>query len=155
MVMRLHAVLAILVVALAAAAQEDPLPAGEGKDVVVRVCSPCHGVYPIAQRHRTKEAWEGLVDNMESRGAKGTDADFKTVVRYLVKNFGVLVPDKININRASARILTNFFKLFPEEGEAIVAYREQNGDFKEWQDLKKVPRLDANKIERRKESITF
>jgi competence ComEA-like helix-hairpin-helix protein len=121
----------------------------------MRICAPCHGVYPLAQRHRTNEAWAALVDNMESRGAKGTDAEFKTVVRYLVTNFGIVVSDKININKASARLLTNFFKLFPEEGEAIVAYREQNGDFKEWQDLKKVPKLDAGKIEKRKDDITF
>jgi len=146
---------AILIVTVLSATAQDPLPPGEGKDVVVRVCAPCHGVYPLAQRHRTKEAWEGLVDNMESRGAKGTDADFKTVVQYLVTNFGVVVSDKVNVNKASARILTNFFKLFPEEGEAIVAYREQNGDFKDWQDLRKVPKLDAAKIERRKDSITF
>jgi len=66
-----------------------------------------------------------------------------------------VVPDKVNINKASSRVLTNFFKLFPEEGEAIVAYREKNGEFKDWQDLQKVPRLDASKIEKRKDSIIY
>jgi competence protein ComEA len=153
--MRLYATLiACFALALPAAA-EDPLPPGEGKAVVERVCAPCHGVYPLATRTRTRESWQSLVDNMEARGAKGTDADFKIVVEYLTANFGIVVSDKINVNKASSRSLTNFFKLFPEEGEAIVAYREQNGDFKEWQDLRKVARLDAGKIEKKKDSIIF
>jgi len=134
---------------------QDPLPPGEGKAVVERVCAPCHGTYPLAQRNRTREAWQSLVDSMEARGAKGTDADFQIVVQYLTANFGIVVPDKVNINKASSRVLTNFFKLFPEEGEAIVAYREKNGEFKDWQDLQKVPRLDASKIEKRKDSIIY
>jgi competence ComEA-like helix-hairpin-helix protein len=46
-------------------------------------------------------------------------------------------------------------KLFPEEAEAIVVYREKNGNFKEWQDLQKVPGVDPKKIESRKDHITF
>jgi competence protein ComEA len=134
---------------------QDPLPPGEGKAVVERVCAPCHGVYPLTTRNRTKAAWASLVDNMETRGAKGTDEDFQVVVQYLTTNFGVPVSGKININRAGALPLTNFFKLFPEEAEAIVDYRDKNGAFKEWQDLKKVSGLDPAKIERKKDNIVF
>jgi competence protein ComEA len=134
---------------------QDPWPPGPGKELVERICAPCHGVYPLTQRNRSKAAWESLVDNMETRGAKGTDAELKAVVQYLVANFGVPVVDKINVNKAGARSLTNFFKLFPEEAEAIIAYREKNGDFREWQDLTKVQGLDAKKIEAKKDSIFF
>ncbi len=152
-VMRLR--LGIFLIAFVPLRAQDPLPPGEGKAVVERVCAPCHGVYPLATRNRTAAAWASLVDNMETRGAKGTEEDFKIVVQYLVTNFGIAVSDKININQAGARSLTNFFKLFPEEADAIVDYRDKNGAFKEWQDLKKVPGLDAAKIERKKDSITF
>src|SRR5215469_9867656 len=105
---RLGSVMSLLCAVRPASAQ-DPLPAGEGKALVERICAPCHGVYPLTQRNRTKAAWESLVDNMESRGAKGTDDEFKMVVQYLVNNFGIAVSDKININKASSRSLTNFF----------------------------------------------
>ncbi len=134
---------------------QDPLPPGEGKEVVERVCAPCHGVYTLTQRNRTRAAWAATVDNMESRGAKGTDADFKIVVEYLARHFGVTVPDTINVNKAGPRSLTNFFKLFPEEAEAIIDYRDKNGEYKQWEDLKKVPGLDAKKIEAKKDKISF
>src|SRR6266478_4274338 len=85
---------------------QGPLPPGERKAVVERVCAPCHGVYPLATRNRTAAAWASLVDNMETRVAKGIDEDFKIVVQYLVINFGIAVSDKININKAGARSLT-------------------------------------------------
>ena len=134
---------------------QDPLPPGEGKELVERICAPCHGVYPLTQRNRTKAAWQSTVDSMESRGAKGTDAEFKIVVDYLAAHFGVVVSDKININKAGARSLTNFFKLFPEEAEAIIDYRDKNGSFKEWQELKNVPGLDFKKIEAKRDSIVY
>jgi hypothetical protein len=49
---------------------QGPLPPGEGKSVVERVCAPCHGVYPLTTRSRTKAARVSLVDNMETGGAK-------------------------------------------------------------------------------------
>jgi len=39
--------------------------------------------------------------------------------------------------------------------EAIVAYRQANGDFKTLDDLKKVPGLDAVKVDAQKTRITF
>ena len=143
-----------LIVCLAAYGQ-DGLPPGEGKDVVERVCAPCHGVYPLMQRNRSKTAWERTVEGMEARGAKGTEADFKLVVQYLTDHFGVPVVDKINVNKASSRSLTSFLNLFPEQADSIVEYREKNGSFRDFEDLKKVPGVDAKKLEAKKESITF
>ena len=66
-----------------------------------------------------------------------------------------MVSDQINVNKAGARSLTNFFKLFPEEAEAIIDYRDKNGSFQEWQELKNVPGLDFKKIEAKRDSIVF
>ena len=131
------------------------LPAGAGKEVVERVCSPCHGVYPLTQRNRSRAAWESTVESMRARGAQGSSDDFRMVIRYLDANFGIAASDNINVNKASARGLTNFFNLFPEEAEAIVRFREKNGAFKTWQDLTLVPRLDWKKLEARKEHVIF
>src|SRR5262249_34710624 len=100
------------------------------------------------------------VDSMVTLGAKGTDEDIQAVKQYLAATFPLpdaekMNPDKVNVNKASAIRLTNTLKLFPEEADAIVAYREKNGSFKEWQDLTKVPGVDPKKIENRKDHITF
>ena len=39
--------------------------------------------------------------------------------------------------------------------EAIVAYRQANGDYKTLDDLKKVPGLDGGKVEAQKARIVF
>ena len=147
-----------VVLMLPATGQE--LPAGEGRNMVERVCSPCHGVALVTQRKLDPDGWQRLVDNMVVRGAKGTEDELKIVVHYLSVTFPLpdsekMNPDKINVNKASAIRITNTLKLFPEEAEAIVDYREKNGDFKQWQDLMKVPGVDPKKIESRKDHITF
>ena len=39
--------------------------------------------------------------------------------------------------------------------DALVSYRQQNGPFKTLDDLKKVPGLDAAKVDARKVRVTF
>jgi competence ComEA-like helix-hairpin-helix protein len=139
---------------------QNPLPPGEGREVVERVCAPCHGVARLMLRKLDRDGWARLVDGMVNLGAKGTDEDIKIVVQYLSATFPLpdsekMNPDKVNVNKASSVRLTNTLKLFPEEAEAIVVYREKNGNFKEWQDLQKVPGVDPKKIESRKDHITF
>ena len=139
---------------------QTPLPAGEGREIVERVCSPCHGVDPLTHRRLDQAGWQRTVDSMVARGAAASDDDLKKVVQYLAATFNIpdsekMNPDKVNVNKASSIRLTNALKLFPEEAEAIVAWREKNGDFKTWQDLKQVPGLDWKKIEQRKDHITF
>jgi competence ComEA-like helix-hairpin-helix protein len=151
---------AIFLVLLGPVQAQNPLPPGQGREVVERVCAPCHGVARIALRKLDKDGWARLVDAMVNLGAKGTDEDIKTVVQYLSATFPLpdsekMNPDKVNVNKASSVRLTNTLKLFPEEAEAIVAYREKNGNFKEWQDLAKVPGVDPKKIENRKDHIIF
>jgi mono/diheme cytochrome c family protein len=68
---------------------QDTLPAGEGKDVVQRICTGCHGIETALDQARTEAQWKAVVDTMIGRGAEGTDAEFATVVKYLTKNFGI------------------------------------------------------------------
>jgi competence protein ComEA len=49
------------------------LPDGPGKDVVVKVCTPCHEPNRAAALRLTREGWEQTVADMRWRGAKGTD----------------------------------------------------------------------------------
>jgi len=64
------------------------LPEGKGKELTARVCSGCHGMESIVRAKRTKERWAETVDDMVSRGAKGTDEEFDQIVEYLTANFG-------------------------------------------------------------------
>jgi competence protein ComEA len=145
-----------LLLASPAAAQSD-LPDGPGKPVVVKVCSGCHGFNVITQLHATKERWEAVVENMVSRGAEGTDSELDQVVAYLVSHFGPgsARRQKINVNKATAEELATNLSISRESADAIVQYRAKNGDFKNLEDLKKVPGVDARKIEDGKDRIEF
>lgn len=127
------------------------LPESEGKDVLLRVCSKCHGPEVVMGRGHTRDEWEQVVVEMVNAGAEGTDAEFISVVDYLTKNF----PKKIQVNKASATELGNGLEISTKEAESIVKYREENGKFKELDDFKKVPGLDFKKVEAKKEKLAF
>ena len=69
-------------------AQDDPLPEGEGKKVVQKLCNECHGPENYVKRRLDKEGWEKVISDMIEKGAAGTDQEFDIVVAYLTKNFG-------------------------------------------------------------------
>jgi|HubBroStandDraft_6_1064221.scaffolds.fasta_scaffold1049407_1 hypothetical protein len=66
----------------------DPLPEGDGKKLVVKLCTDCHGVEQIVAKKRTKEEWDAVISDMVQKGASGKDDEFDAVVAYLTKNFG-------------------------------------------------------------------
>ena len=63
------------------------LPPGEGRDVVMKVCTACHDPSIAAEQDFDAKGWKDLVDQMASNGAKGTDEDFDKIVAYLTKAF--------------------------------------------------------------------
>lgn len=66
----------------------DDIPDGEGKDIVMKVCTPCHGTSEFSNRRLTRQEWDDKVDNMAARGARASDEEFDLIVKYLAKNFG-------------------------------------------------------------------
>jgi competence protein ComEA len=127
------------------------MPDGPGKDVVQRVCTACHDLSPVMSMNGTADIWQSVADDMKSRGADGTDADFRAIVQYLSKYYGP--PVHINID-AAASLQTNL-GLSDAEAAAIVKYRTDNGNFKEWADLSKVPGLDMSKLAGLQQRIKF
>lgn len=69
-------------------AAEVKLPEGEGKQVTERVCSACHGIDTAVSERHDKDGWQKVIDDMTAKGADATDAEFKTILNYLVKYFG-------------------------------------------------------------------
>lgn len=73
-----------------AASQTDEhpkLPPGEGRDVMIRVCSQCHEPEMVADQQTDEAGWKSLVDQMASNGANATEAEFQQIVKYLTKAF--------------------------------------------------------------------
>ena len=62
------------------------LPDAPGRDTVQRICSACHPAQIVLGRGMSREQWGGIVSNMISRGAKGSDEEFAQVVDYLAKS---------------------------------------------------------------------
>ena len=102
-----------------------------------------------------REGWENTITKMVGLGAVGTDVEFTDIVDYLVKNFPAQSSVKVNVNKASASELQTSLALTATESAAVVAYRSKNGDFKSLDDLKKVPQVDATKLEGKKDQLTF
>ena len=88
--MRAFAV-AILLAGLATPALADDdyksLPAGQGRDVMVKVCSQCHSPEIAAQQNLDAQGWKDLVNQMANNGAQASDADFDTIAKYLTASF--------------------------------------------------------------------
>ncbi len=61
-----------------AAAGSDPREA-----TARRLCAVCHPFDYVVAVRRTKAQWEATVENMIGRGARGTNAEFTTVIDYL------------------------------------------------------------------------
>ena len=137
---------------IAAAGQDAPgkLPEGKGKAEVEKICISCHEAGTVLGIRRTRIGWERNVDDMVARGAEGSDEELETVVAYLTRFFG-----KVNVNTASAKELQSSLGFSEQEAQAIVAYREQNGSFKDFEQLKKVPGIGAEKLQAKRPEIAF
>ena len=66
----------------------NPLPAGDGRDIVSVACSQCHYLGTIAKIRDGAAGWRMYVDNMVLRGAQLTPPEIETVVNYLTLYLG-------------------------------------------------------------------
>ena len=53
-----------------------------------RLCGVCHPFETVVAIRRTKSQWEATVENMIGRGARGTPAEFATVIDFLRRPTG-------------------------------------------------------------------
>ena len=129
----------------------DDVPEGKGKDTFLRMCSNCHEIERVTGTKNSKKQWTYVVDDMVSRGAEGSDEDVASVIGYLARNFG----QPLNINSASAKQIEAGLSFTPAQAETIVKYRTEKGAFKTYEELLKVPGLDAALLEEQKKNIVF
>jgi mono/diheme cytochrome c family protein len=67
--------------------EHPALPAGPGRELMIRVCSTCHSPELAADQQLDAEGWKSLVDQMAGKGAVATEAEFEEIVRYLGNAF--------------------------------------------------------------------
>src|SRR5579862_2618549 len=83
-----QAAVVAIVSLLAAPVQAQDLPEGAGKEIVMKVCTTCHGIDHFTGKKKTKDEWNDTVDKMAQRGAQASDEEFDKIVAYLAANFG-------------------------------------------------------------------
>ena len=163
------------------------LPAGPGKELVLKKCTSCHSVQSIISKRNSADDWAQVVSQMIGRGATVSDDDADTIVDYLATNFGPSSPkpgasapssdtapsassspsvpsadskDKgsnvVDVNKATAAELHSLLHLTQDEANRIVHYRNQNGEFKNLEQLlAALGGDDAAKIRSEQNKITF
>jgi competence protein ComEA len=138
-----------------AASVDKPLPDGPGKEETQKLCSRCHDMDKSVSINQDRAGWQRTIEKMLAFGAKATDQEFKAVLDYLSKNFPAGDVPKINVNKAAAIEFESGLSLRRSQAAAIIKYREKNGPFKSIEELKKVPGIDVEKIEAKKDRLVF
>jgi competence protein ComEA len=133
--------------------QHPELPPGPGRNTLIRVCSSCHSPDNVISNGQDRAGWENTITKMAGFGAVASDDEFTEILDYLVKNFPAGGP--INVNKATTTQLQTGLGLTPAEADAVIEYRKKNGDFKSIDDLKKVPDVDAKKLDAKKDRLAF
>ena len=157
MKLRMSTLLKILVCAatlmLGVSAQQ--LPEGPGAAEMQKICSQCHELARSISPRLDKDGWNQTMTKMTAFGMKASEKDYALVLEYLAKNYPAEDVPKVNVNKASAIELESGLSLRRSQAAQVLAYRAKNGEFKSLEDLKKVPLIDAAKIEAKKDRITF
>jgi competence protein ComEA len=122
----------------------------KGKATFQKVCTGCHELDVVTSNRFTKAGWAQKVDDMVSRGATASDEEVSEVVAYLAKNFGTL-----NINTATQPQMQAVLGLTDKEAQAIIAYRDHNGAIKDFDQLKSVPGVSAEKLQANRSAIAY
>jgi competence protein ComEA len=131
------------------------LPDAPGKAETAKLCSECHEIERAISLRQNSAGWQETVNKMTSLGMTGTDSETKAVLDYLTKNFPADEIPKLNVNTATPIELESALSLRRSQAAAVIEYREKHGKFKSMDDLKKVPGLDAAKLDTKKDRVTF
>ena len=131
------------------------LPDGPGRAETEKLCKQCHDLAKSVSLRQDRNGWGLSLTKMIALGAKGSDQEFRAILEYLAKNFpaGELPP--LHVNKARAIQLESRLSLKRSEAAKILRYRQEHGDFKSIEDLKKVPGIDIAKIEAKKDRLVF
>lgn len=131
------------------------LPEGPGKAEVERMCKGCHELARSISPRQDRDAWRITLNKMTAFGMKSTDSDMALVLDYLAKAYPADDVPRLRINKCTAIEAESILGLRRSQAAALIAYRDKNGDFKNLDDVKKVPNIDPAKIDAKKDRILF
>ena len=140
-----------LLITAGAGMSQNP-PAGQAKqdEAAFRaICGSCHDTSMVSG-FLSEPEWVETIDVMRGLGAKGTEDQFASVRRYLLRN-----NTKVNVNTQSAAEIVPVLEITESAAAALVKFRDEKGPFKTLDDLKKVPGMDPAKVDERKDRIAF
>lgn len=145
------AALVLLMCMVLLAHGQAPNPAASDPDEAAfrQVCGRCHDAELVADTPRSYEDWEDTVQAMIEGGAKGSDAQFVSVMTYLYRTLTT-----INVNNAEAEDIATVLHVSSQVADAVIA-RRTSRKFSDLADLKTVPGLDPALLEAKSKLIFF
>ena len=154
----LSAIISALIVAALGAISQDPQKPEvkstedvKAEETFTRNCVRCHPADRIIGSRRTRTQWEEVMTTMQTaRGAIIPDEDWDVILNYLVKEHG-----RVNVNRATVDDLVEVLGVTSQTAETIVKYRKEHGNFEDYDGFAKVPGLDLQKLEKKRDAISF
>ena len=66
----------------------DPLPKGEGRNLVSEKCQKCHDLDRIQKMRGSREQWSEILEEMTNNGLVLNDKDTEIVLKYLETHLG-------------------------------------------------------------------
>ena len=146
--------IAALVLWTGSAGGQKAVPDASGEDKADKaafeaICGTCH-LASMVNDMRSQSEWKETVDQMVKVGAQGTDKQFDRVMRFLLRNW-----TKVNVNTATAAEIAPVLEVSDATAQAIVRRRTENGNYKTIEELKRVPGVDAAKLEARRDRVVF
>lgn len=131
------------------------MPDGTGKAETQKLCSKCHELDKSLSLKQDRAGWQRTIEKMLASGLKASDADIATVLDYLTRNYPADDVPRLKVNSADAIDFESILSLKRSQAAAIIAFREKNGPFKSLDDLKKVPGIEAAKLDAKKDRLIF
>lgn len=142
--------LGLALAAICAAPAVYAAPPSDPDEAAFRqVCGRCHDTELVADTPRSYEDWEDTVQTMIEQGAKGTDAQFVSVMRYLYKTLTT-----VNVNTSSAEDIAAVLHAPDSVANGIVA-RRATRKFTDLTELKTIPGLDPVLLDAKARLIFF
>ena len=146
--------IAALVLFAGSASGQKAIPDASGEDKADKaafeaICGTCH-LASMVNDIRSQSEWKETIDQMVKVGAQGTDKQFDRVMRFLLRNW-----TKVNVNTATAAEIAPVLEVSDATAQAIVRRRTENGSYKTIEELKRVPGVDAAKLEARRDRVVF
>lgn len=127
------------------------------------------GLYEAEEGDRVFDLIElagGLLDEADEDRINLAEKAFDEMVVYIAKKGEVFedmtfpthssekTPGKVNLNKADAAELETLSGIGPSKAKAIIEYREQNGPYKQIEDLKKISGIGEKTFEKLQDTIS-